>query len=490
MTQAVRIGFGLFTWLLVGTATAFSAAPAHKAVQYGDQALAFSSGFIREQIPIEGTVAKTAYNRQVVGHGDTVYLRMQFPEDVVPGSLYTVYRKSRKVFHPANGHYLGNLIAIIGVVQVTKIDGNLATAKVEQGYMWIAPGDLVMAFASPSVEEVAVSDGRLDTTGMIVDIQIPRTLVAQSNIVFLDLGRVDGLQVGDRLDVLRSRRGFPTESIGELKILATEDMTSTALVSNAVMPVAVGDQAVPKEVHEATRVSHPQSTSATPVSPSTKARESLTKSLHQEIATGDVTVEQVGDTVTISLNDLVNQLEYESGEAQVKPTGRKILKQIGEYLKQDTENDILVEGHTDNQRIGPTLVKQYPTNQELSEARADLVVRYFIDAGIDPSSLAAIGYADTRPRLSNASEEGRKRNRRIQIVLTPKPADAPEEPKSAELPPAEPTTAELKPAELRPAELQPVDVEPIETLHVNVPKTPDTAMQDTATPSERPLSSN
>jgi len=491
MTQAVRIGFGLFTWLLVGTATALSAAPAHKAVQYGDQALAFSSGFIREQIPIEGTVAKTAYNRQVVGHGDTVYLRMQFPEDVAPGSLYTVYRKSRKVFHPANGHYLGNLIAIVGVVQVTKIEGNLATAKVEQGYMWIAPGDLIMSFASPSVEEVAVSDGRLDTTGMIVDIQIPRTLVAQSNIVFLDLGRVDGLQVGDRLDVLRSRRGFPTESIGELKILAAEDMTSTALVTNAVMPVAVGDQAVPKtQTREtAARVSH--SVQIPPsVSPSTKARENLSKSLHEEIAKGDVTVEQIGDTVTISLNDLVNQLEYESGQAQVKPSGTKILKQIGEYLKQDTENDILVEGHTDNQRIGPTLVKRYPTNQELSEARADLVVRYFIDAGIDPSSLAAIGYADTRPRLSNASEEGRKRNRRIQIVLTPKPADVPEEPKAAELPPAEPTTAELKPAKLRPAELQPVDVEPIETLHVNVPKAPDTAMQDTATPSERPPTSN
>ena len=164
------------------------------------------------------------------------------------------------------------------------------------------------------------------------------------------------------------------------------------------MPVAIGDQAVPKTQtrRDGRRVSH--SVQIPPsVSPSTKARENLSKSLHEEIAKGDVTVEQIGDTVTISLNDLVNQLEYESGQAQVKPSGIKILKQISEYLKQDTENEILVEGHTDNQPIGPTLVKQYPTNQELSEARADLMVRYFIDAGIDPSSLAAIGYADTRP---------------------------------------------------------------------------------------------
>lgn len=482
MTQTVRFGFGILTWLLMGAATAFSAAPAHKAVQYGDQALAFSSGFIREQMPVEGTVAKTAYNRQVVGHGDTVYLRMRFAEDVVPGSLYTVYRKNRKVFHPANGHYLGNLIAIVGVVQVTKIDGNLATAKVERGYMWIAPGDLVMPFTPPVVEEVAVSDERLDTIGMIVDIEIPRTLVAQSNIVFLDLGRVDGLQVGDRLDVLRSRRGFPTESIAELKILAMEDMTSTALVSNAVMPVAIGDQAVPKEPNRGTtRVSHSPETSH---SVSKKAHETLTKSLHEEIAKGDVSVEQSGNKVTISLNDLVHRLEYDSGEAQVKPSGMKILKQIGEYLKQDVENDIVVEGHTDNQRIGPTLVKRYPTNQDLSEARADLIVKYFIEAGIDPSSLTAVGYADTRPLASNGLEEGRKRNRRVQIVLTPKSAEASQqEARPDALPQTEsPTTAKLKPAEPQPTDLQPVDVEPIETLHVNVPKVPDTALKAPVAP--------
>lgn len=491
MRQTVQIGFGLFTWFVLGTATALAGAPGHKAVQYGDQALAFSSGFIREQMPVDGAVAKTAYNRQVVGHGDTVYLRMQFPEDVTPGALYTVYRKNRKVFHPANGHYLGNLIAIVGVVQVTKMDGNLATAKVERGYMWIAPGDLIMSFTSPVAEEMPVSDGRLDTIGMIVDIETPRTLIAQSNIVFLDLGRVDGLQIGDRLDVLRSRRGFPTESIAELKILAMEDMTSTALVSNSLMPVAIGDQAVPKEQTRGTtaRVSHSVQANP-PVSPSTKARENLTQSLHEEIAKGDVSIEQMGNKVTISLNDLVNQLEYDSGEAHVKPSGVKILQQIGEYLKQDTENDIVVEGHTDNQRIGPTLIKRYPTNQDLSEARADLVVRYFIESGIDPSSLTAIGYADTRPLANNALEDGRKRNRRVQIILTPKQTQEQQtEPQSAELP-QEGTTAELKPADLKPADLQPVDVDSVETLHVNVPKAPDTAMQDPVTTPSRPTTPN
>ena len=112
MIQAIRIGLGLFTLILIEASPAFPATPVHRAVQYGEQALSFSSGFIREDVPPDGVVAKTAYNRQVVGHGDTVYLRMKHPDDVALGSLYTVYRRSRKVFHPVNGHYLGNLFSM------------------------------------------------------------------------------------------------------------------------------------------------------------------------------------------------------------------------------------------------------------------------------------------------------------------------------------------------------------------------------------------
>ena len=489
MIQAIRIGLGLFSLVLIGTSPAFPAAPAHKAVQYGEQALAFSSGFIRADVPPDGVVAKTAYNRQVVGHGDTVYLRMKHADDVAPGSLYTVYRRSRKVFHPANGHYLGNLFSIVGVVRVTKIDNEFATAKVDQGYMWIAPGDMVIPFTLPSGEDGTISEPSLtDSPGMVIEIQTPRTLVAQSNIVYLDLGRADGLRLGDRLEVLRSRRGFPTESIGEIKILALEDITATALILHTIMPVTIGDHVMPKELNReaAFRSAHPLQVRQAPVSASTKARDSLTKSLQAEIAKGDVSVEQIGDKVTISLNDLVNQLEYEPGEAQIKPTGIKILKQISEYLKQDTDNEILVEGHTDNQPIGPTLVKHYPTNQELSEARASLIVRYFMDAGIDPGALTAIGYADTRPVSNNAGEEGRKRNRRIEIVLTPRPVDAPqEEPKSTELP-----GTQLNPMESKPVPAPSTEPEAIEPLHVNVPPSPNTAHNTGESPSTEPIRSN
>jgi chemotaxis protein MotB len=140
--------------------------------------------------------------------------------------------------------------------------------------------------------------------------------------------------------------------------------------------------------------------------------------LEAEIARGEVSVQQVGDKIKINLGDLVDQLEYESGEPAIKPSGLHILKQISDILKTLTDQDIVVQGHTDNMPIGRTLIARFPTNQQLSEARASLIARYFMQQGIEPESLSAIGYADGRPVASNVTVEGRRKNRRIEIELS------------------------------------------------------------------------
>jgi len=85
------------------------------------------------------------------------------------------------------------------------------------------------------------------------------------------------------------------------------------------------------------------------------------------------------------------------------------------------DQTISIAGHTDNVPIGPDLVKQYPTNWELSAARATSVARYLQDrSGIDPRLISATGYGQYQPIESNKTEKGRARNRRIEIVLVPK----------------------------------------------------------------------
>jgi chemotaxis protein MotB len=119
---------------------------------------------------------------------------------------------------------------------------------------------------------------------------------------------------------------------------------------------------------------------------------------------------------------LVDRLLFESGEADLKPAACQALKQFGEKLKQATDRQIRVEGHTDNKLPKPKLRVRYPSNWELSTARAINVVRCLIrDGGLSAGTLSAVGYGDSRPVADNGTEEGRRKNRRVEIVLYPAP---------------------------------------------------------------------
>ncbi len=150
----------------------------------------------------------------------------------------------------------------------------------------------------------------------------------------------------------------------------------------------------------------------------TKTQQELTKSLQAEIERGDITIKQVRDRLTINM---VEKVLFNSGQAQVKPAGLKVLTQVSDVLKNVTDKQIRIEGHTDNVPIGVKLQEKFPTNWELSTARATNVVRFFIDrGGVNRERLEAVGFADTRPVASNDTEAGRTDNRRIEIVLYPK----------------------------------------------------------------------
>jgi len=150
----------------------------------------------------------------------------------------------------------------------------------------------------------------------------------------------------------------------------------------------------------------------------TKTQQELSKSLQAEIERGDITIKQVRDRLTINM---VEKVLFNSGQAQVKPAGLKVLTQVGDVLKNVTDKQIRIEGHTDNVPIGVKIRDKFPTNWELSTARATNVVRFFIDrSGVNREGLEAVGFADTRPVASNDTEEGRTENRRIEILLYPR----------------------------------------------------------------------
>jgi chemotaxis protein MotB len=394
--------------------------PALRAVRYGDGAVSFSSGFIRDNPPppIEGTVSQitgdnqTTGNRRLLGMGDTIYLILKNPEDHAVGDLLTIYRQRHKVFHPATGKYLGYLYNIRGIVRITKIEKDLTSVRIVGSYDSMSPGDGVMKFELPAAPEPAtIENNPTRTTGMIVDLEAARSLVAQRHIVYVDWGREDGIQKDSRLEVFRVGNGLPRRVMGELRIVALEDHTAAAQVVKSVANFMRGDRFTLKEV--------PQ-TAAQGLDGTSGTSEGVASASAKGAGTRPIELEQKGNRLTINLDDLVDQLVYESGEVTVKPTGVEILKQVYTMLKEMPDKHVTVEGHADNVPIGPSLKAQFPTNHELSAARAKTVVRYLLDqGGLDPAHVSAVGVADKKPVASNTSEDGRRKNRRIEVVLTP-----------------------------------------------------------------------
>jgi chemotaxis protein MotB len=111
---------------------------------------------------------------------------------------------------------------------------------------------------------------------------------------------------------------------------------------------------------------------------------------------------------------LTDKVLFDSGQADLKPAGLPLLTEVAKLLNLDPTHPIIVEGHTDNVPISSTL---YPSNWELSTARATTVVRYLISQGVSAARLGAAGYADLHPVASNATAAGRQLNRRVEIVL-------------------------------------------------------------------------
>jgi|SRR5579871_6251709 len=138
------------------------------------------------------------------------------------------------------------------------------------------------------------------------------------------------------------------------------------------------------------------------------------------IDSGKLKVEIRNGLMLVKLND---NILFDPGKTALKPEGKEAIKEVSAVLKDIAGRKFQVAGHTDNQPIHGS---KYKTNWELSTARAVEVVHFMIDQGGMPKDrLSAAGFADQLPVGTNDTDEGRKANRRIEIVLLPNIEDLP-----------------------------------------------------------------
>ncbi len=145
------------------------------------------------------------------------------------------------------------------------------------------------------------------------------------------------------------------------------------------------------------------------------ARDSLNKSLSKEIEGKQIRLEIAEKGLVITF---VAEVLFDSGKADLKTGCYSALNKVVEVLVNEAyENDIGIEGHTDNE---PIRYSRWKTNWELSTQRALSVLYYLEGKGVSPLRLKAIGYGQYQPIDSNDTEEGRQFNRRVEIVVLPK----------------------------------------------------------------------
>ena len=145
----------------------------------------------------------------------------------------------------------------------------------------------------------------------------------------------------------------------------------------------------------------------------------LVADLKDEVKSGQVQVQQLRDGLRVNVSQ---DILFDSGSAELDNNGTEVLGRVAGQLKK-SPHQVMVIGHTDNKPIGVALAKHYPSNWELAGARASSVVRLFHRTGLPAKRLLAVSMADVRPVASNASPEGRAKNRRIEIRLRPVPTD-------------------------------------------------------------------
>jgi chemotaxis protein MotB len=171
----------------------------------------------------------------------------------------------------------------------------------------------------------------------------------------------------------------------------------------------------------------------------TENRRKLEDEMREALQSRDVTISELAGKLTVSILDRVL---FASGEAEIKAEGQEVLRKVAGVLKQFPDRQIQVIGHTDNV---PIRTARFPSNWELSTARAMAAVRFLTEqAGVDAGRLGAVGQGEFHPVADNGTAEGRAKNRRIAIVVLPELFKANPElpaPEPAPAPPAAPDSA-------------------------------------------------
>jgi chemotaxis protein MotB len=228
----------------------------------------------------------------------------------------------------------------------------------------------------------------------------------------LEVARANALQ--EQLDQRESELRDLQKSQEILELERGSLSEERVALINDLEDLRLGNEAVLREVEHERRVRQEREAEIAELSGTYL---SLVEQLEEEVESGQLEIHRLRGRLQVRALD---RILFDSGSTSIKGEGQEVLSKVAAQLKDIPRHRISVEGHTDNM---PIATAQFPSNWELSAARASRVVRLLIQQGLDPSKLSAVGFGPEQPIADNATREGRSRNRRIELVLVPDAAD-------------------------------------------------------------------
>lgn len=200
--------------------------------------LYIASGWISDEFPSIGQITEAPRDRTIFGKDDIVYLKIN--ENITPGEKFFAIRDIKVVKHPRTGKRLGHQIRITGILEIIGMDHNIPKARIETAFEELQKGDGLMPFQDlepPVVPDVIRTP---DIEGYIVESHMNSEMVGPGDIIYLDKGQDDGLEIGDMFSVLSEA---PVERpIGTIQIISLQPTTSAAIILKSEQEITVGDK--------------------------------------------------------------------------------------------------------------------------------------------------------------------------------------------------------------------------------------------------------
>ncbi len=211
-----------------------------------------NSGFISsEDIKGSGKIIGSKDKKILLSEGDEVYVKFEDKQGIEIGDRFTIFEVSGEVLHPVTGEKMGYMVDVIGDLRITGSHNDLFLAEIERSNREIQKGARLLP-SKPIVEKVEIKKGAPSVKGVVLAGQEGRVSLAQGDIVYIDLGRKDGLDVGNILNIYKKTKpiydpytkketSIPNIQVGKMVIVKAEDNMSTAYIIDATKEIHRGD---------------------------------------------------------------------------------------------------------------------------------------------------------------------------------------------------------------------------------------------------------